>query len=74
MNDAKLVLLDRFLDNTQAQIVRGLLESNGIECTLFDTHQSALNMGPVLGGVRLMVPENQYHLAEKILKDLEIKK
>lgn len=47
----------RFIDWNEAQIARGLLESNGIACRVGDSNVAAVEWGITLalGGIRLMV-------------------
>jgi hypothetical protein len=50
-------------------VVRGLLESEGIQASLADEHQIWANwqMSQVFGGVRLQVPASQHQHALEIL-------
>ncbi len=72
MNDAnKLVLLEKFFDSTQAHIIRGILESDGIPCFIMDESQnsSVWHLNIALGGVRLMVLSEDLERAREILKE-----
>lgn len=40
----------------EAEVARGLLESDGIPAALLDAQVAALGLGPAVGGVRLLVP------------------
>lgn len=40
----------------EAELARGLLESDGIPVALLDAQMAALGLGPAVGGVRLLVP------------------
>lgn len=52
-----LVVFKTCLDLTEAHIVRGVLETNDIECFLIDEHLNsvAYHLTQALGGVRVMV-------------------
>lgn len=69
MNFAILEVFSNYID---AHIVKGRLESAGIECWLKDEFVSALIVDPVLtnalGGIKLMVAENQLEQAMQILR------
>jgi hypothetical protein len=53
----KQAVVARFVDWSEAQIARGLLESNGIACVVGDSNMTAIEWGINLGqgGIRLTV-------------------
>jgi len=40
----------------EAEVARGVLESDGIPVALLDAQVAALGLGPAVGGVRVLVP------------------
>lgn len=62
-----------FLSNNpiQAEEVRCLLEGNGLLAFVWDSHVVTLNpvYGGPLGGVKVMVPEDQLEAARDVLRD-----
>lgn len=69
--DEEIVVVETTSGLIEAEILRGLLEANGINVWL--SHESAgkvigLSVGP-LGQVDLMVPADQTEEAKKILDD-----
>ena len=72
MND-DLVELARFYDAGQAQIVRSMLQSYGIECVLFDESASSTLWVYQLAmqGTRLMVHASDQEKAQSILDELD---
>jgi hypothetical protein len=40
----------------EAEVARGVLESDGIPAALLDAQMAGLGLGPTVGGVRLLVP------------------
>jgi hypothetical protein len=70
MND-EIVVVECISDNLEAEILRGLLLSYGIDVWLSRESASAaigLTVGP-LAQVEIMVPKSQYERAKKILRD-----
>ena len=69
MDTSKVVMLMRFNQLGRAEIMKGLLESNGIECSLVgETIQSVLPS--ITGGgspIQLMVAEKDMERARKVL-------
>ncbi|MEO8560299.1 MAG: DUF2007 domain-containing protein [Rhodospirillales bacterium] len=69
----KQAIVARFVDWNEAQMARGLLESNGIACAINDGNVAAIDWGVslALGGIKLIVldaadaPE-----AERLLDDV----
>jgi len=69
---SKQAVVARFVDWSEAQMARGLLESNGIACVVGDTNMTVMEWGLNLGqgGIRLTVldeadaPEAQQLLDE----------
>ena len=66
-------LLKTFLNPVEANITKGLLESNGIEAFIFD--ENTLSVDPILttalGGIRLMVRSSDYEDALSIIKEVD---
>ena len=66
-------LLKTFVNPVNANITKGLLESNGIEAFIFD--ENTLSIDPILttalGGIRLMVCSSDYENALAIIKDVD---
>jgi len=65
-------LLKTFLSPVDANITKGLLESNGLEAFIFD--ENTLSVDPILttalGGIRLMVRSSEYENASVILNEV----
>ena len=66
------ILLQRFDNYIDAHIVKGRLEDQGIHCWLKDENLSALIVDPILtnavsGGIKLMVPKDEFEKAVAIL-------
>lgn len=70
MNDDKIVVYESFPDPIKANIVKGLLNSYGVECFLSDELMVTLNgnFGPALGGVKLNVFEKDWDRINVLLK------
>lgn len=72
MND-KLILIKTFNSPIDANIARGLLESNNIEGILFD--ENTVYASPIfttaIGGVKLLVRESDYEAALKLFKETQ---
>jgi hypothetical protein len=51
----------------EAEVARGLLESEGIPAALLGAHVAALGLGPAVATVRLLVPEHDAALARELL-------
>ena len=54
----EFVIVQRFKNYTEANIIRGMLEANGIFCWLQDENASVIGKYPV-GGIKLMVKQDQ---------------
>jgi len=70
-----IVCIRTFLDVTQAEMVRGFLESQGIESDVAPDASSGRLHGSGLsvGGARLLVRAEDAKKAETVLKDFEQK-
>ena len=70
MNDDKIVVYESFSEPIKANIVKGLLNSYGIECFLSDELMVTLNgnFGPAIGGVKLQVFEKDVDRIHVLLK------
>lgn len=69
--DDEIVVVDSISDNLEAEIVRGLLLSYGIDVWLSRESASAaigLTVGP-FAQVDIFVPKSQFERAKKILSD-----
>ena len=66
-----LVLLKTCFDMTEAQILRGLLETNEILCFLLDEHHNnvAFHLNFALGGVRIMVLTDDLEKAQNLINE-----
>mgnify|MGYP001062034152 CR=1 FL=1 len=68
--DAKLVQVFRAADNMQAQIIKSLLEANGIPCVL--TGEAVSRIYPItvdgLGEVPILVREEDAQAARAVLE------
>lgn len=61
----KLVLLTVFLNAAEAYMMKGLLESEGIESFVFDERAAVYT--PLLAGIRLMVRNTDLERAKEII-------
>ena len=76
---ASLIVFKTCLDLTEAHIIRGILETNDIECFLMDEHHNSIayHLTQALGGVRVMVRaddvEQCHHImaAQQTLSEVE---
>lgn len=68
-----LTTIERMLDPLQAQLVRALLQSEGIPCFLAD--QQTVQTNPLwtmlVGGVRLQVPQRLAQRAREVIEAME---
>jgi hypothetical protein len=64
-----LVMAERFYTASEAQIVQGLLASEGVESYLFDTGINLVEVGGIAAPVRLMVDEDDLIRTRRILSD-----
>jgi len=70
MNEDKIVVYKTFTDPNNAHIVKGLLDSYGIECFLSDENMVTLNAmySSAIGGVKLNVFEKDIYRISAILE------
>jgi hypothetical protein len=61
------VCVGTFTRPMEAELARGLLESEGITVALLDAHVTALGLGPAVSVIRLVVPAHQARLALQLL-------
>ncbi len=66
-NEADYRVIAVFGRLEQAELARGLLESEGIPAALLDAQVASLGLGPAMGGVRLLVPAWDAELAAALL-------
>lgn len=70
MNNDRIVVFQTFSDTLQANIVKGLLCSHGIECFLSD--ENIVNLNPLynvaVGGIKLNVFEKDIQCISEILQ------
>ena len=65
----KLVEIARFQIQSKAYILRGLLESEGIECYLKDEYSNQIYGGGIdIGGVKVQIMDDQVEKALEIMK------
>ena len=62
----KLITVATFFDPSEAYILKGLLESNGIDAWLFDERAAAYTPF-VVGGIKLAVREPDLEKAQNII-------
>lgn len=62
-------VIQRTHDITRAQIIVGFLQANGVDARLLDGETSQII--PVVGGVRIAVPEDQAARAKSLLAEAE---
>ena len=63
----RLVELKQFPSTVEASIARGILEDEGIDVQLSDEGIGDMRLGPAVGGVRLIVREEDVERATAIL-------
>ena len=68
-----LVLVRTYTVSVTAQITKTKLESEGVECFLFDEHTATVYplFDTAIGGIRLMVKEQDLARAQAILSEVE---
>jgi hypothetical protein len=71
--DNNLLPLHNFNTITDAAIYKSVLEEHGIEAVIFDENTSTVYpiFGQAFGGIRLMVKEQDFEQARKILEDFD---
>lgn len=67
----KLVTLGKYLDYNEAYLIKGLLETNGIEVYIFDEYLGTYLPAMTIGGIRLVVKETDLARAFEIIKSNE---
>jgi Putative prokaryotic signal transducing protein len=67
--DGDLVMVARLFDATEAEMLRGLLEAEGVPAMVADGHTSrAISfLQTAIGGVRILVPESYLEKAREVL-------
>jgi hypothetical protein len=67
------VILDQYQKNIDAEMVRSFLAHNGIETKIRDQHIVSINWlySNLVGGVKLLVREDQAEEAVQLLRDVE---
>ena len=75
LRDMKLKEVTRVWGGTEADIIKGFLESQGIPCLL--RGRIIQSIYPIitdgLGEIKILVPEEDYETAKKLLEGLEEK-
>lgn len=68
--EGDLVMIARLFDATEAEMLRGRLEAEGVPAMVADANTSRVNplFQLAIGGVRLMVPEKYLEKAHEVLK------
>ena len=69
MYDAPYQQIAAYARIDEAELARGLLESEGIQVALLDGHVSAMGFGPAIGSVRVLVPAWDAGRASAILAE-----
>jgi hypothetical protein len=67
--DAHYLQVAAYTRLDEAELARGLLESEGIQVALLDAQVSALGLGAAIGGVRMLVPAWEARRAHDLLSD-----
>lgn len=72
-DDIKLVTLRTFDTSVEAHILKTRLESDAIECYLFDENINSLNLiyNIAVGGIKLKIKSTDLDRAEEIIKQIE---
>ena len=70
MDNQSIVVFDSFYDPIKANIIKGLLDSYGIECFLSDENMATIysQYSPAIGGVKLNVFEKDLDRINEIMK------
>ena len=65
-----LLVLTRFFVPTDAYLLKGCLESNGVSAVIADANMVQANefLTTAVGGVRVLVPESHFDRAQQILR------
>lgn len=63
----KLVTIATYLNVAEAHIVKGLLESEGVQVFIYD-EQATINSINLMGGVRIVVKQSDIERAKTIIK------
>jgi hypothetical protein len=68
--EGDLVMVARLFDPTEAEMLRGLLEAEGVPAMVADAHTSrAISfLQTAIGGVRILVPESYQEKAREVLR------
>ena len=71
MEPDKLITAAVFYSLHEADVAKGLLDSCGVDCFLYDEHMHRVHplATDVLGGVRLQVVKEDLELAKDLLKE-----
>lgn len=65
-----LFMVARYLDPIEAHLARGCLAAAGIPAVVADDNMSNQPMVPVMGGVRVLVPESYLQQSQEVLAAL----
>jgi Putative prokaryotic signal transducing protein len=71
-SDGNLVLLARFHNPIDGQMLRGRLDAEGVPAFVADAHMAQANplLAMAVGGVRVLVPERYLARGQEILRDI----
>lgn len=73
MTDSTLVPLDRYCDCYGAHVIRGLLETNDIQCFVFDgLHAQNVWYMQHIMGVRIMVRQSDLEAARAVIEHAQL--
>jgi len=63
------VMVGRYRDSGEAMIAKSMLDSAGIECFLGDENLVRIGLSNLVGGIKLMVREEDAETARKLLEE-----
>lgn len=68
-----LFLLATSFNPVQANIIKGILETNDVPCVLFDedSYNAMSIFSPAIGGIRVMVHKDDAAIAKDLLQDMD---
>ena len=63
------IMVGRYRDSGEAMIAKSMLDSAGIECFLGDENLVRIGLSNLVGGIKLMVREEDAETARKLLEE-----